>query len=1345
MGEVPAPQMDWLSTDLTSAMKMFKQRCALYFTVKGIKVEKQVNYILLFAGEQGLKIYNSWSLIQEEANQPDVVWEKFTTHVEPKTNFRIARFQLQKMKQEDESIDSYVSRVKLQAFKCKFRDEVEIQERVIEQLILGTRHPELQKDLLGKDKTLTLDQAIDIARSYEASIEHMKQLTLASAAPINSVHAINGVGKQKCMYCGGEHKSRPRNRCPAFGSTCSVCGKPNHWRIVCKSKLQSPGQPAQHRRSYSKQRTTTPAEKNQRYMKVQEVAVESDSVSDNELEGIDSEEYKKYLELKFNSILSKDTRDEVFTEITAIIHDKRIKAEVRVKIDTGAMGNTLPVRIFQKIWPEKVDETGLPKMKFKKSETTLTAYNGTRIQHFGSITLPCYHKEGNLQPTEFYIVNTEGPAILGLPSSRSLKLITLHCSIEAKEQINSIESLKAKYPEQFDKMGNFPGEYHITLRPDAHPVIHAPRKFAIHMKQDLEAELKNMEQSGVIAKVTAPTDWVNSMVVSRKSNGKLRICLDPKDLNKAIKRCHHKTPTVEEITYNLSGAQYFSKLDAKNGYWSVKLDEESSLLTTFNTPLGRYRYLRMPFGLVMSQDVFQRKMDQILEKCENCIGIADDVIVFGRTEHDHDRNLLQLMEIAKQFGLVFNSEKCEIKKSKVKFFGTIYDKHGAHPDPDKVAAISSLPPPKSTAQLQQFLGLVTYMSPYIPNLADHSAPLRDMLKKEARFQWNASHHQAFNRIKELICREVTLSYFDPNKETVIQVDASLRGIGAALIQDNKPVAFVSKSLTDVEQRYANIEREMLAVVVGCERFHTYVYGKPFVVESDHKPLEMIALKNLGAAPPRLQRMLLRLQNYDVRIRYKPGREMFLADGLSRLPTNKPQHVDLDISINFVYFGNDMLEQIRSGVSADAVLSQLRELIMIGWPDNIRNIPIQLRKYWPFRDELSVENGVITKGDRIIIPRELQKRILEKIHEGHQGMEKCKLRAKETVYWVDINSDIEKMVKECATCQKFQKSQQKESLLPQEIPTRPWQILGTDLFHLNGGTYLIVADYYSKFPIIRKMPEICTSQAVITATKDILAEHGIPERIISDNGPHFSSEKYKLFTECWSIKHVTSSPHYPQSNGFIERQIQTVKMTLKKALDGKTDVSMALLCLRATPIDHQLPSPASMLFNRQIRTNLPVIIRNHRYDKEQVQERLQERQEQQKQHYDKHAHDLPPLIPGEAVTVQNHTNKQWSPAVVRSVCPEPRSYIIESHNGSVFRRNRRDIRTVAQSEDHHESDPGRDSVEPCSQSMTATPDTYSEDMPCVPHETGPSPGTYPTKDKYVTRYGRTVKRTEKFGV
>ena len=277
----------------------------------------------------------------------------------------------------------------------------------------------------------------------------------------------------------------------------------------------------------------------------------------------------------------------------------------------------------------------------------------------------------------------------------------------------------------------------------------------------------------------------------------------------------------------------------------------------------------------------------------------------------------------------------------MKFFGVIYDKNGAHPDPAKVDAIQSISNPSNQTQLQEFLGMVTYMSPFIPKLAEHTKTLRELLKKDVEYIWTPAHTTAFRKLKSLICKGVTLAYFDPSKDTQIEVDASTRGLVAALIQEGMPIAFASKSLSSAEERYANIERELLAVVFGCERFHTYIYGSHFTIISDHKPLEMIQLKNLTSAPPRLQRMLLRLQNYDLQIVYKPGKEMLLSDGLSQLPSSANTHIDLDLQVSHVQFSAAKIEELVQETSKDPALSALREVIVTGWPDFRKELPQSL--------------------------------------------------------------------------------------------------------------------------------------------------------------------------------------------------------------------------------------------------------------------------------------------------------------------------------------------------------------------------------------------------------------------
>ena len=384
-------------------------------------------------------------------------------------------------------------------------------------------------------------------------------------------------------------------------------------------------------------------------------------------------------------------------------------------------------------------------------------------------------------------------------------------------------------------------------------------------------------------------------------------------------------------------------------------------------------------------------MDCILEKCPGTISIADDVGVFGKTESEHDKHLHNLMRVALQYGLVFNIDKCDIKQSNMKFFGLEFNADVVRPDPGRAADIQRMKAPQNVAQVQEFLGIATYMSPFIPNLSQQTATLRDLVKKDAEFIWTDSHNAAFEATKSLVCREVTLAYFDPQAESVIQVDASSRGLGAVLIQYEKPIGFASKSLSDCEQRYANIEREMLAVVFGCERFHMYVYGKSFVLESDHKPLEMITLKNLAAAPQRLQRMFLRLQPYDFVLRYKPGKQMMLADAMSRQPSSESTQIDLDIQVSFVQFSTQKLQSIREATQADDELCALRAVIVDEWPDSQRHLAAPLRPYWSFRDELAVEDGLITKDDRLVIPLSLQAEVLSKLHEAHHGIENTRLR------------------------------------------------------------------------------------------------------------------------------------------------------------------------------------------------------------------------------------------------------------------------------------------------------------------------------------------------------------------
>ena len=293
---------------------------------------------------------------------------------------------------------------------------------------------------------------------------------------------------------------------------------------------------------------------------------------------------------------------------------------------------------------------------------------------------------------------------------------------ETAKSIRSTDDLIKEFLDQFKGIGRFPSKCKIQLHHDAHPVIHAPRKCPIALHLKVKEHLDKMECLDVITHLDEPMDWASSITYVQKANDKLCLCLDPHDLNKAICHNHHKMPTMEEVAHKFAHSCFSTKLDAHNGYWSIILDQDSSLLMTFNSPFGRYHFLWLPFGLVCSQDIFQKKMDQILKECQGCIRIADDITIHGCTKVEHDACLWGLMHIACKYNLVFNPQKTHVKAQAINFFGCHYDVNSVHPDPGNVNAVHTLPAPTNVTELQEILGLVTYLSPFIPGLSTLTAP-----------------------------------------------------------------------------------------------------------------------------------------------------------------------------------------------------------------------------------------------------------------------------------------------------------------------------------------------------------------------------------------------------------------------------------------------------------------------------------------------------------------------------------------------------------------------------------------------------------------------------------------------
>ncbi len=308
---------------------------------------------------------------------------------------------------------------------------------------------------------------------------------------------------------------------------------------------------------------------------------------------------------------------------------------------------------------------------------------------------------------------------------------------------------------------------------------------------------------------TEPTEWVSSLVVVSKPNGKLRICLDPRDLNKVIKREHHRMVTTEDVLSNMAGAKFFTKLDASNAYWQIVVDKESSRILTFNSPFGRYSFTRMPYGIHSASKICQRLIGNIVEGIEGCMNVQDDIIVWGSTEEELTTRTNEVLNAVKKSGLKLNQDKCEFNKQSITFLGHHISDKGVNADPLKIAAITDMSYPTNVKELQRFLGMVNYLGKFIKNLSDITKPLRSLLEKETIWSFELNHKESFDKLKYLITTAPTLSYYDHNLPTRVTTDFSGTGLGAMLEQfideQWKPVSYASRSLSPAEQNYCPLE------------------------------------------------------------------------------------------------------------------------------------------------------------------------------------------------------------------------------------------------------------------------------------------------------------------------------------------------------------------------------------------------------------------------------------------------------------------------------------------------------------------------------------------------------------
>lgn len=842
-------------------------------------------------------------------------------------------------------------------------------------------------------------------------------------------------------------------------------------------------------------------------------------------------------------------------------------------------------------------------------------------------------------------------------------------------------------------MGCFEGEYEFKLKENAQPIAHAPRKVPQALTNKLKMKLDDMEKNGIIVKTNEYSEWVHHLVtVEKKDETKsLRLCLDPKELNENMADEHTHIPTLEELSTKLSHKKYFTILDLRDGFWHVKLTPESQKLCTFATPFGNYRFTRMPFGVKCGPSVFQRKNFENFGDIENVLIYFDDICVSGRTKKEHDEVLLKVLQRAREKNVRFNPNKFQFAMTEVKYLGHIFSHNQIKPDPDRLTAIEKMGRPKNKKDLQTFLGVINDMRKFIPNLSDKTASMRELLKKNSVFVWTEVHDVEMDKIREEIMKSNILAPFDETKATAIQCDASQHGLGCCLLQDGKPISFASRSLNDAEKNYSQIEKEMLSILFACTKFHYYTYGRQIKVINDHKPLLGIMKKDIHKIPSaKLQRMKLKLLNYDIKLEFAPGKTIQLADYLSRyeqiIETKEDKsmsHAVLSINVS-----DERVNELQKETENDENLKEIINYCLNGWPINKKHCPSHLKYYYRFKDDIILENKLLFYNDRIIIPTKMRKIILDKLHEPHFGITKTLQRARMSVFWPNITNEIENLVSNCATCQINAPNKRNEPLIPHEIPNKPFVKIGCDILEHEGRDYLAVSDYYSKWIELMKLNGK-TAKEINMKLMQIFATHGYPSIIIADNVP-FGSFECVEFAKNKDVKIINSSPRYPKSNGMAERTVQICKHMLKKSRNEE-ELLKSLLAYRTTPVKYLNYSPSQLLYNRQLRNDLPM--HNKKFEPKichDVESQLKLKQSKMKECYDRTSRQGCTFVDSQNILFKN--NNKWQPGQILNKHENPRSFVIQSE-GRTYRRNTQHIRphSISITNDKRTQSNGRENV------------------------------------------------------
>ena len=1166
-------------------------------------------------GTEGQKIFYS---LPNTGDNYDAAVTALKAHFTPMTNVVVERHTFRKRAQgPHETVTQYVAALRELASSCEFGDKTD--EMLRDQLIQYVTNAHIREKLL-LESNLTLDKAITLATQIESAAEQAKCMvgdkpSLQVQAVQKKSHrprsqnksstpapttAATGKSSRTCFRCGSDSHLANAPSCPAAKATCKTCHKKGHFARVCRSA------PTHQVREVEVPEVTV--------LCIQETVCKSDKIKCNvKIQPTDSPSHAMDL-----------------------------------VVDSASPVSILPSSVFEEHFGES---------RLTPPPIRLTTYTKSPIPVKGCLSALVTREDVTAAAT-FFVVE-KGTPLLGLDLMIALNIHIVGGAVVppplASAPTAPVMHLSTS-PPLIGCAKNF--VHRVKVDASVPPVRQKLRRLPLSVRDAVTEEVNRLLAAGVIERIDA-SPWVSPIVVTRKKNGGIRMCVDLREPNDAVITDCYPIPHIDELLSTLRGSAVFSTIDLASAYHQVPLHEDSRDLTAFITHDGLFRYCRVPYGLSSAPSAFQKMMATILKGLPGVQNYLDDIIIHGANSTEHDARLKQVLHRLQEAGLHMNAEKCCFNQLSLRFLGHVVSAEGITPDKEHIEAVLNAPPPADAAALRSFLGLVSWYSKFIPNYATEAEPMRACIRKDTDFEWTSEAQKSFQKIKLLLVNSDALALFDPSLHTVVSTDASDYGLGAVLTQFHpggveRTVAFASRALTTVERKYSTVEKEALGCVWAVEKWRTYLWGRKFTLRTDHQALTtLLTTKGMGRAGMRIARWSARLLTYDYNVIYRPGSDNYTADCLSRLPLPGDADPALDAEPEMVAYITDALSALpitdfEAAAASCPEVSALREQIARGWPQKVKMLSPDVAPYFPIRHELSVENTLVLRGTRLVVPISLRATLVALAHETHQGVVRTKQRLREYYWWPKMDDLVHSTIQSCQPCQSNDKTAMPRPapLQPVTLPDRPWQKLAMDIVGpFETATWdcryaITLIDYYSKWPEVAFTANI-TTKDVTSFLSSVFSKQGNPESIVTDNGKQFTSADFAAFLAERDIVHHRVSVYYPAANGAIERfnrvLKESVQMAITQSVPWKPAITAFLMAYRATPHAATGVSPFQLLYGRRMRTKLTVLPPSPAdpVSDEQVREKVTRHQLKMKTYTDgKRGACTPSFQEGDSVRVRN---------------------------------------------------------------------------------------------------------------